>query len=71
MVILYKFTKHANDSAFRDSRHPNLAEVLQLKADYLKFCNPFLKEKRGLCAELQTCLDENKELSYATKQVLR
>ncbi|KAH7726319.1 Protein TAG-77 [Aphelenchoides avenae] len=51
-----------------DSRQPNLAEVLQLKADFLKCCNAFLKEKRTLCAELQACLDENKELAYATKQ---
>lgn len=51
-----------------DSTHPSLASVLRDKADYLKICNSFLKEKSVLCAELQRALDDSKELAYATKR---
>jgi len=48
--------------------HPSLASVLRDKADYLKICNSFLKEKAVLCSELHRALDESKELAYATKR---
>uniref|UniRef100_A0A915CTY1 Uncharacterized protein n=1 Tax=Ditylenchus dipsaci TaxID=166011 RepID=A0A915CTY1_9BILA len=51
-----------------DSHNPDLAKILQQKAEFLKICNSFLKEKRSLCAELQQVLDDNKELALATKR---
>ncbi|KAI1714205.1 FYVE zinc finger domain-containing protein [Ditylenchus destructor] len=51
-----------------DSNHPDLAQILQKNAEFLKICSSFLKEKRTLCAELQQALDENKELAYSTRR---
>lgn len=54
---------------YRDSRTPDLAKVLMDKAEFLKICSSFLKEKRTLTAELIQALSENKDLAVATKQV--
>ncbi|KAI1711295.1 FYVE zinc finger domain-containing protein [Ditylenchus destructor] len=51
-----------------DSNHPDLAQILQKNAEFLKICSSFLKEKRTLCAELQQALDESKELAYSTRR---
>jgi hypothetical protein len=42
-----------------------------MKADFLKICNQFLKEKPKLCGDLQKFIEEDKEFAYATKQVLK
>ncbi|KAL3118951.1 hypothetical protein niasHT_003734 [Heterodera trifolii] len=49
-----------------DSRKPDLAEVFQKNADFLKICRLFLTEKQKLVAELQQTLNENHELAEAT-----
>jgi 23S rRNA U2552 (ribose-2'-O)-methylase RlmE/FtsJ len=53
---------------FRDSRKPDMAEIFQRKADFLKICNTFLKDKRTLAAEFQQALEENKDLAYVTRK---
>uniref|UniRef100_A0A914EFW8 DH domain-containing protein n=1 Tax=Acrobeloides nanus TaxID=290746 RepID=A0A914EFW8_9BILA len=51
-----------------DSEKPNLAAILTMKADFLKICNQFLKEKPKLCGDLQKFIEEDKEFAYATRQ---
>lgn len=54
-----------------DSTRPDIAEVFQKNAQFLKICIPFLREKRTLQQELRQLLNTNKELAAATKQVLK
>uniref|UniRef100_A0A914GU37 Uncharacterized protein n=1 Tax=Globodera rostochiensis TaxID=31243 RepID=A0A914GU37_GLORO len=49
-----------------NSREPDMAEVFQKNADFLKICKLFLAEKQKLVTELQQALNENQELADAT-----
>ncbi|KAK0398555.1 hypothetical protein QR680_002645 [Steinernema hermaphroditum] len=51
-----------------NSEEPDFAEILIRRADYLKVCSSFLKEKRSIADRLQQCLQDNKDLAMATHQ---
>uniref|UniRef100_F1KRQ0 FYVE, RhoGEF and PH domain-containing protein 6 n=1 Tax=Ascaris suum TaxID=6253 RepID=F1KRQ0_ASCSU len=62
-VLLEKF---AAKLASWDSREPNMAEVLKNNAGFLKFCVPYLKEKKKFVDELVKQLQGNELLAQAT-----
>uniref|UniRef100_A0A0N5ALE5 FYVE-type domain-containing protein n=1 Tax=Syphacia muris TaxID=451379 RepID=A0A0N5ALE5_9BILA len=62
-MLLEKFSKVMENW---DSRRPNMAECLSNNSDMLKFCLPFLKEKKKLVDELSRALNEDAELASVT-----
>ncbi|KHN72419.1 FYVE, RhoGEF and PH domain-containing protein 6 [Toxocara canis] len=64
-VLLEKFTAKICNW---DSRHPNMAEVLKNNAGFLKFCVPYLKEKKKFVDELMKQLQTNELLAQATSK---
>ncbi|VDK44530.1 unnamed protein product [Anisakis simplex] len=64
-VLLEKFsTKLSN----WDSRRPDLAEVLKNNAAFLKFCLPYLLQKKKFADDLKNLLQANEILAQATSK---